>query len=256
MFNKKILKILAIDPLSSLKVWPVRNLEKIGTEYGGWFIPRGYLTYESICYCAGAGEDISFDVNLAMKYKCKIYIFDPTPRAKAHFLALTEKTIKGERMPINNNPKQTYEIVPEALEKLHFINIGLWSKNDTIKFYAPANPSHVSHSALNSQKTNVFFEGRVDRVSNLMKNLGHKKIDLLKIDIEGAEYEVINSIIEDNLKVKIFCIEFDELGTKIDDNYLARIRAFLKKLTDFGFRILKIDGSNYTLIRKECLKNN
>ena len=59
------------------------DLITIGTEYGGWTIPANYLTESSICYLAGAGEDISFDVGIVEKYGCQVLLFDPTPRAKA-----------------------------------------------------------------------------------------------------------------------------------------------------------------------------
>jgi hypothetical protein len=37
------------------------KLLRLGTTYGGWIIPvDAGLTADSICYCAGAGEDISF----------------------------------------------------------------------------------------------------------------------------------------------------------------------------------------------------
>ena len=35
----------------------------LGTHYGGWKVPEGYLDKKSICYFAGAGIDISFDVD-------------------------------------------------------------------------------------------------------------------------------------------------------------------------------------------------
>ena len=41
-----------------------------------------------------------------------------------------------------------------------------------------------------------------------MKENGHSHLDLLKMDIEGAEFEVIDSIIEDQVPINILCIEF------------------------------------------------
>jgi len=99
------------------------KLEKIGTEYAGWYIPLDYLNENSICYCAGVGEDISFDLGLMKKCNCKIYAFDPTPRAIKH----VEETVTDE-LPYIFNP------------------IGLWDENRELKFYEPKNKNHVSHS--------------------------------------------------------------------------------------------------------------
>lgn len=61
-------------------------MEKIGTDYGGWFFPLNpLLNQDSIIYSVGAGEDISFDLHIQSKYKSNIVIVDPTARAIKHF---------------------------------------------------------------------------------------------------------------------------------------------------------------------------
>ena len=58
-------------------------MEKLGTEYGGWYIPvNAVLDENSIVYSGGVGEDMSFDILLQDKYGCHI---DPTIKARAHF---------------------------------------------------------------------------------------------------------------------------------------------------------------------------
>lgn len=254
--KNKIFNFLSLDPVFRLKVLKLRNLERIGTHYGGWVIPGRYLNKDSVCYCAGAGEDVSFDAGIAAKYNCNVYIFDPTPRARLHFDTLRERTINGEKMPINNSAVEFYELSPLTLQKVHFFDTGIWDKDTVMKFYAPQNPSHVSHSTLNIFKSDIFFEAKVDRLSNIIKNLGHQKIDLLKLDIEGAEYKVIDSIINDGLDVKILCVEFDEFNKKLDDGYLVRIKDSLLNLYNFGFVLANVDGTNYTLIKKSEFSNH
>lgn len=244
------------NPITGFKVHKLKNLETIGTDYGKWTIPKGFLTRESICYCAGAGEDISFDVGIANQYGCNVHIFDPTPRAITHFNQLQDRTIKGEKTPINNNTTDFYDLTPNTLRKLHFSPTGIWDKETSIKFYAPKNPQHVSHSILNLQKTDSFFEAKVNRLSNIMRKLKHNRIDLLKLDIEGAEYKVIDSIIDDNLDIKVLCIEFDEAFNKLDEGYLTRIKNHLLKLKDFGFVIGDVSRHHhYMLIKRDVYKS-
>ena len=66
--------------------WIRNRFKKIGTDYGGWFIPNDIeLNSGSIVYSAGGGEDISFDLQLSSNYNCYILLIDPTPRSLVHF---------------------------------------------------------------------------------------------------------------------------------------------------------------------------
>jgi hypothetical protein len=40
------------------------RLERLGSDYGGWYVPIDRLAPHSICYLAGVGEDITFDLAL------------------------------------------------------------------------------------------------------------------------------------------------------------------------------------------------
>jgi FkbM family methyltransferase len=226
---KYFFKTIRVDPITLKKIHPLKSLEKIGTDYGGWVIPLKLINEDSICYSAGIGEDISFDVGLIDRFGCNVFAFDPTPRSKAYI----------ERNFYN-------------LQNFHYAPIGLWDKDEQKKFYEPADPSHVSHSILNLQKTENYFEAPCRRLSSIMKQLGHDKLDILKIDIEGAEYNVLKSIVEDKQDIKVLCIEYDESSFPMDKLYKYRIKRSLKMLFAFGYEIVAVDGKcNYTLIRRD-----
>ncbi len=249
--NKTLLSIKRLFEWSP-KVEKYGKMISLGADYGSWTIPDNFLSKNSVVYLAGAGVDITFDVELAEKYSCEVHIFDPTPRAKDYFENLVSDINKGKNVPIDDSKKIFYKITKENLKKLNFHEIGLWNKKDELKFFAPKNPAHVSHSVVNLQKTDNFFVAKVDRLSNIMKNLQHQKIDLLKIDIEGAEYKVIESIIEDKLKIKVLCIEYDEAYNPLDDNYLERIKSSITSLLNYGYVVVDISlKHNYTLVLKE-----
>lgn len=219
--------LLGIDSLTFTKTKGRDDLVKIGTDYGGWIIPVRLINPESVCYCAGCGEDISFDVGLIERFDCRVYGFDPTPKAAEYVHRI-----------IGENPKYT------------FFETGLWDKNETVKFFPPKNPDHVSHSILNLQKTEDYISVDVRRLSSLMAELGHTGIDLLKIDIEGAEYKVINSIIEDNIDVSVLCVEYDEWHHPLDRQYRARIRRSVRRLVNYGYRMVCAQGNgNYTFVK-------
>lgn len=223
----------------------------LGTQYGGWKVPEGFLDEQSICYFAGAGIDISFDVEVAKMFGSKIYIIDPTPVAKQHYEELIEKTRHGEKLEINRKRGLFYETDSKTLELLSYQNVGIWSEDTSIKFYEPGNnKTMVSHSIVNLHGTASYFEAEVVKISTLMKRLGHSHIDFLKIDIEGAEYEVIQSIVDENLDVGVLGIEFDEIHHPMDKNSLKRIEEAVRKLRDKGFLVVDIDTHfNITFVK-------
>ena len=45
-------------------------------------------------------------------------------------------------------------------------------------------------------------------LSTILEKLGHNRIDILKMDIEGAEYEVIEDIISSTVPIQQVLIEF------------------------------------------------
>jgi FkbM family methyltransferase len=228
--------------------------ERLGTGYGGWIVPKGIIDQNSICYLVGAGEDLSFDVALAERYQCATHIFDPTPRSVEHFKALKLAIETGQSMPLANTETGFYPaIAKETAQFLHFHNFGIWNEDTTLRFYAPANDAYVSHSIVNLQKTDKFIEVPVQRLSSVMRRLVHTQIDLIKIDIEGAEYQVIEAILTEKIKVKALCIEFDESAANhFDGKYLDRIENALKSLIAAGFTLIAKEPNchNYTLLRK------
>lgn len=203
---------------------PSLRFETIGSEYGGWTVPLDLIQPDWICYCAGAGEDITFDIGLSERFGCDIYSFDPTPRAIRH----VQKTAP-------------------AGPRYRFYPIGLWSEDTTLKFYAPRDPQHVSHSALNLQQTSVYFEAPVRRLSTLMKNLRHDRIDLLKIDIEGAEHRVLQDMIHDGIATKVLLVEFDQPMPPL------LVVTTIRRLTRAGYVPARVNRWNYTFIHRSTL---
>ncbi|QSJ17343.1 FkbM family methyltransferase [Nostoc sp. UHCC 0702] len=226
--RQRVFPLLGIDEITGTKISSRNDLLHIGTGYGGWVVPKDLLQAESICYCVGCGEDITFDLGLIETFDCHVYAFDPTPRAIKH---------------VREHAAH--------YDQYHFFDIGLWDQEEKLRFYAPKNLDHVSHSALNLQKTEEFFEAKVDRLANIMQKNGHTHIDLLKLDIEGAEYKVINSIIEDKLDIKILCIEYDEAGIPLDTNYKNRIKQSVASILDSGYSMVCAQnvGGNYTFVK-------
>lgn len=220
-------KLFSFDNIAFTKINGRDDLKEIGTTYGGWVVPVSLLNAGSIVYCLGCGEDISFDLGLINQFKCDIFAFDPTPRA-----------IKFVKKVAGQNPKY------------HFFEVGVWDKEETLEFYAPKNPQHVSHSLMNLQGTENFIAVKVKRLKQLMDSLDHNNIDLLKMDIEGAEYKVIETIIEDKIDIKVICVEYDECFNPLDNNYKKRVQKSVSSLISYGYSLVCSQGNgNYTFVK-------
>jgi FkbM family methyltransferase len=226
---------------------------KIGTGYGGWFVPTGLLSSQSLCYGVGAGEDISFEIELINQYGCEVHCFDPTPRAQRHVEQLHRNTVNGIPTSINDAVNVHYTINPGCLARLHFHAIGLWSQDRIMRFYAPENPSHVSHSIVNLQRTADYFEADCQKLETVMRMLGHVELSLLKLDVEGAEYEILASILNGHIRPAVLCVEFDEGYHPLDDEYLPRILNMVRQVKESGYGLTYIDGWNTTFVYESAV---
>ena len=225
---------------------PVPTL-RLGSEYGGWTIPADIIDSQSICYLAGAGLDISFDLELASHYKCQVHVFDPTPRAEQHYQDLKEHVDSSRMMRYKEG---IYSISKEDFKYVSYHSLGLWDKDDVVKFYFPKNREHVSHSVVNLQQTDEFFEAKVVTLKSAMSQLNHSTIDLLKLNIAGAEYEVIPTVLDSQTEIPIFCVRYEELHHAKDLGFMNRIHRSMKMVKNAGYKIVAIDSCyNITFLK-------
>lgn len=85
----------------------------------------------------------------------------------------------------------------------------------------------------------------VDSIKNIMNKYQHTHIDLLKLDIEGAEINVLEQMLNDNIYPHYLCIEFD-LKLKNKDPMLLTNKLIHRLLHNEGYVILVDDNFNIT----------
>lgn len=224
---------------------------KLGTNYGGWAIPKDInLNKDSIIYSGGVGEDISFDLLLSDKYNCNILLVDPTKRAKIHYNEIINyyKTnvnsftgdIQKDYLPIIQNLKPNFD-------KINYLNIGIWDKEEDLKFYKQSNEQYVSQSLINGMFSNNYEIVKTKSIKQIMNANNHNKIDLLKLDIEGAEIKVLEQMLIDKIYPRYLCIEFDLYLKKKDTN--NETKNIINKLLNIGYKILVNDKMNITFVK-------
>jgi FkbM family methyltransferase len=202
-----------------LRPAPPADLVRLGSDYGGWWVPEPAARSGAIAYCAGVGEDITFDIALHAR-GCDVVAIDPVPRAAAHVHT--------------HGP---------ADHRFTFYPYGLASSDGVVAFFPPRDPRHVSYSMTNLQGTTVATDLPVRSLRSLMLASGHDRIDILKLDIEGAEYEVLARLLTDGPLPPVLCVEFDQ------PTPLRRTVRMARRLTAAGYRVAKVERFNVTFLR-------
>jgi FkbM family methyltransferase len=161
--KRRIFKAVVARPVSLRNGCPTEHL---GNAYGGWLAPVQLLDESSVAYSIGAGGDVSFDIALIERTGCVVHSFDPAPEAK--------RTAEQQTSP-----------------NFFFHNVALWTYSGELEMFRAADPSHMALSAVNLQQTNDSIVVPCRTVESIRAEMGHERIDLLKITMDGAEYDFV-----------------------------------------------------------------
>ncbi len=196
-----------------------------GSEDCGWWISPDSITPDSIVYSFGAGKDISFDLSLIGSYQVAVHVFDPTPASIEWMKA---------------------QALPDRF-KLH--ETGIADYDGKALFFPPDNASYVSHTILDRKSTHDrAIPVEVRRLSTIMRELGHSRLDILKMDIEGAEYKVLEDIIRSGVVIGQILLEFHH---RFPDVGIDATRRAVQSLNKAGYRIFAAseNGEEYSFIK-------
>lgn len=185
-----------------------------------WTICPTGLNAQSVVYSGGVGSDISFEHELVRRFGCSIIVLDPSPTG-----------VQTMARPENNIPQ------------LRFLPLALCASVGKLKM-APPVPGEDSWSA--QRNSTGTLEVASTDLYTLMRQNGHTHIDLLKIDIEGCEYEVIDDILGKRILVRQICADFDYDRVAGASRGKA-IRAMLK-LAARGYKLISQEGANHTFV--------
>jgi FkbM family methyltransferase len=190
-----------------------------GNSYGGFFVCSPLLDQTSVVYSFGIGEDISFDRDIIKNHHCNVFGFDPTP-----------KSIKWV---------QAQHDIPQSFK---FYQYGIGVKSGVTNFFLPKVSEHVSGSIINQvnvdDKNSVEVE--IKSLEDIISQLGHQRISVLKMDIEGAEYDVIESILKCQVAIDQILIEFHERFFADGKNRTSNV---ITMMTNHGYKIFGISDS-------------
>jgi FkbM family methyltransferase len=211
-FRRHKLKQLGIEPVSC----------KTSALYGGdhgWVVDESLLNRESVIYSVGVGSNIDFDLELINSFGATVHAFDPTPRSI--------EWVKNQQLP------------------KHFIfhPFGLSAENGHMDFFPPAKASSTHFSPIDRYgDTNNIVRAPVKDIDTIASELKHKEIDLLKMDIEGAEYEVIEALPKNRVAINQILIEFHHMYKGVP---ISKTVDAISTLSNLGFELFNISQRTY-----------
>jgi FkbM family methyltransferase len=187
-------------------------------------VPWG-LGPRSVVYTLGVGTDISFERDLITRYGVTVHAFDPTP------IAL--------------NWAATQRLPPGFV--LH--PYGVADFDGPASFAPPRKRKFPSFSLVRQSGAGPQVEAQVHRLRTLSEMLQLPPPDLIKMDIEGAEYAVLTDLLSSGVTPQQILVEFHHRWRELGP---ARTREALAALARQGYRIAYVtpSGMEYTFWRK------
>ncbi len=201
--------------------------ERHGSEYGGWIIHPDSLSADAVIYSFGIGTDVSFDLSMIAKFGVIVHAFDPTPRSVAW--------VESQSLPA----------------AFIFHRLGIADFDGKATFRAPPRPDFSSYTLVpESRDSENMVVAEVRRLVSIMDQLGHGRIDVLKLDVEGAEYGVIEDLLSAELDITQLLVEFhhgfETVGIEKTTQAVARLR-------ESGYKLFYVSprGEEYSFLRND-----
>ena len=233
------------------------ELNRLGSNYGGWYISILNSLKPQYMISAGVGEDISFEIDYINKINnnLKVIFIDPTPKSISHFNLVLERISHSKEIDYSDSgqqPIESYELKNVKVENFEYIAKALSIHDGKEKFFTPKNKNYVSHSIKKSQfnvKNDDFITVESTTINTVLNKHVHKKDFILKIDIEGMECDVLNKMLSDAIYPQQILVEFDLLQNSrlLDFFRVFRVHTRLKKQ---GYLCIFHEGLNFTYLRK------
>ena len=189
------------------------NLLRVGPRKdGGYIIDRRVIKRSKTVIACGLNDDWEFEKNyLKINPESKIIAYDHTVNKK-----FWKKRFKKDFIALILLKKITINKILDVFKYIDY------------KFFFKRN-IHISKKVVLNKKS-------VNEIS-IKEILDKKKNVILKIDIEGDEYKILNVINKEQSKINLLLVEFHNISKN-----MQKIKNFLNKSK---FKIIHLHGNNY-----------
>ena len=201
--------------------------------YDCWSLCPDLLRPGHIVYSLGVGDTIDFDLQLIESLGVEVHAFDPTPHAM--------KWVEEQDVPAG----------------FHFHPWAAAARDGSLFLY----PRIKSDGSKSTVMYTIMEEGQAEAagvevpaltLASMMKKLGHESIDLLKMDIEGAEYGVIDTLLASDVRPAQLLIEFHHRFKDIDMQQTVDAIAALR-IAGYGLTDIAPTGREFSFVKLSAL---
>lgn len=209
---------LFLKRISGKELWLKPEVQVGVRQSDSWkYIPE-LLGRDSVVYSMGVGDLIAFDLDLINDHGLTVHAFDPTPFA--------EEWVASQSLP----------------QKFVFHAWAVAGEDGSLRLYRRVNKrgkaSRVMWTAgSDAGDADDFIDAPAYTIRTIMDKLGHKGVDLLKIDVEGAEYDILDSLQTAVILPKQLLVEYHHRFPGIGKQRTAESIAALQGL---GYKIFAI----------------
>tara|TARA_A100001015_G_C15011140_1_gene723149 strand:- start:1700 stop:2419 length:720 start_codon:yes stop_codon:yes gene_type:complete len=207
-----------------------KNIVEIrNDEYTNNFLFLPTINEKSVVFDIGCAEDADLSQYFITHFQARCFGIDPT---RKHFTALSEmeKKYQGKFTHL------PYAVSHENSKLFFFESVS--NRSGSLK---------EDHSNVIADTVNK-YEVESITIPGLLAKYKIAEVDYLKLDIEGAEYELIERLDSDDLMfVKQLFIEFHHhaIGSVTKNDTEDAV----KKIKDLGFECFTYDHSNFLLFK-------
>ena len=103
----------------------------------------------------------------------------------------------------------------------------------------------------NNYKKLELYKSKTITVKNILKKFNLKEIEIIKLDIEGAEIDVLNNLLDEKILPNQILVEFDELN-KINNQAKNRFLDIHERLLSQNYFLIKTVNNfpNFLYLKK------
>jgi FkbM family methyltransferase len=197
------------------------------------FVKPNYLYFnsfddQSVIIDAGCGHEAEFSLHMINKYHLNAFGIDPTIK-HAPFLKKLEEVTDG---------------------RFHYLPLAVSQINGTLTFHESKHFESGSvlpeHGNVKKDETRSYTVESVTP-GELVHRIGKKPVDYIKLDLEGAEYKLLDGM-SDN-EINLFRQIFVEFHYHCTNYTTSDTKVIVWHIRSKGFRSFTLDRHNYLFYR-------
>jgi hypothetical protein len=216
MQNRKTKNSLEANLPNFFSFKSANDLIRIGKKNdGGYLVSQSDINMSDVLISLGISDDWSFEENFVAKKNVKVFAYDASVNEKFFFKNFILSLINVFNLKI----------------AIYWLRVFFSYK----KFFGQAQNHHILKFVGVNTDDNTYCT-----LSTILNDTKYKNC-FLKIDIEGSEYRMLNTLILKQDRISGLVIEFHDC-----DLHLQSIKKFIQ---NFNLKLVHIHANNYAPIR-------